>query len=349
MNNGADVVDVLSRSRIYQNYQDAFGKTTKLPLELASIGHGLEIHLPRSKYRNPFCAILALNNRACASCLETQQTPGAEIAETRAAKCFAGLTVTSVPVKLKNRVIAFLQTGQVFLRAPKPSRFKKIVTRLVSLGTNVNLARLKTAYFGSGVVSRSLYKGAVQLLEIFSAHLALVANQILLQQANVDSPLVTRAKDYVASHHSEPIRLEQISQALNVSEFHFCRTFKQATGLTFMDYLSRVRIEKAKGLLSDKRLRVSEIAYEVGFQTITHFNRIFRKLIGFSPTEYRSRLPEICLIGEQRTEVNVRRAEFPHSGSGIKPFCCHAEILPHHDKACGYTGHRRLSRVHGFD
>ncbi|MGA7126851.1 MAG: PocR ligand-binding domain-containing protein, partial [Chthoniobacterales bacterium] len=238
MNNGADVVDVLSRSRIYQNYQVAFGKTTKLPLGLASVGHESEIHLPRNKYKNPFCAILALSNQACASCLETQQTLGAKTTETRAAKCFAGLTVTSVPVKLMDHVIAFLQTGQVFLRAPNPSRFKKIATRLASLGTNMNLARLKTAYLGSRVVSSSLYNGAVQLLEIFSEHLALVANQISLQHANVDSPLVTRAKDYVASHHSEPIRLEQIAQALNVSEFHFCRTFKRATGLTFMDYLS---------------------------------------------------------------------------------------------------------------
>lgn len=293
MKNGADVVDVLSRSRIYQNYEDAFGKATKLPLGLASIGHEWEVHLPRSKYRNSFCAIIARTNRACASCLQIQETLGAAISETRTAKCFAGLTVTGVPVKLKDRVIAFLQTGQVFLRAPNTSRFKRIAARLASLGTKMDLARLKTAYFGSRVVSRSLYKGAVQLLEIFSEHLALVANQISLQQANVDSPIVTRAKDYVASHHSEPIRLEQIAQALNVSEFHFCRTFKQATGLTFMDYLSRVRIEKAKGLLSDKRLRVSEIAYEVGFQTITHFNRMFRKLVGFSPTEYRSRLPEI--------------------------------------------------------
>ena len=288
MSNGAEIVEVLSRSCIYQDYQDAFGKTTKLPLGLASIGLECEVYRPRSKYRNSFCAILARTNRACARCLEIQQKLGAEISETQTAKCFAGLTVTSVPVKLKDHVIAFLLTGQVFLRAPNTNRFEKIVRRLVSLGTKVNLARLKTAYLSSRVVSASLYKGAVRLLEIFSQHLALVANQISLEQANVDSPIVTRAKDYVENHHSEPIRLEQISQALNVSEFHFCRTFKQATGLTFMDYLSRFRIEKAKVLLSDKRLRISEIAYEVGFQTISHFNRIFRRLVGFSPTEYRS-------------------------------------------------------------
>jgi AraC-like DNA-binding protein/ligand-binding sensor protein len=293
-NEPADFVEQLSRSRIYQDYQEAFGKTTKLPLVLSAIDKGWEIHLARSKYKNPFCAILAQTNKACVRCLEEQRKlRSANSSDTQTVRCFAGLTVTSVPVKLKERVIAFLQTGQVFLRAPSANRFQKVATRLINSGMKVNLARLETAYLHSRAVSPSLYQGGVKLLEIFAEHLALIANQIALQQANVDSPIVGRAKDYVASHQSEPIKLKQIARALNVSTFHFCRIFKQTTGLTFVDYLSRVRIEKAKILLYENRLRVSEIAYEVGFQTITHFNRIFRKLVGYSPTEYRSRLAEI--------------------------------------------------------
>ncbi|MGB8804163.1 MAG: helix-turn-helix transcriptional regulator, partial [Chthoniobacterales bacterium] len=55
----------------------------------------------------------------------------------------------------------------------------------------------------------------------------------------------------------------------------------------FTDYLARVRIEKAKALLLDRNRRVSEVAYDVGFQSLTHFNRIFRKIVGRSPTNYR--------------------------------------------------------------
>ena len=68
--------------------------------------------------------------------------------------------------------------------------------------------------------------------------------------------------------------------------------FKKATGINFTEYVSRTRTEKAKNLLLNPNLRVSEIAYEVGFQSLTHFNRIFKKLVGQSPTEYRSRLPK---------------------------------------------------------
>jgi AraC-like DNA-binding protein len=57
--------------------------------------------------------------------------------------------------------------------------------------------------------------------------------------------------------------------------------------LTFTDYLSRVRVAKAKTLLLNPHLRISEIAYDVGFQSLTHFNRMFRKIVGESPSYYR--------------------------------------------------------------
>ena len=74
---------------------------------------------------------------------------------------------------------------------------------------------------------------------------------------------------------------------MNTSTFYFCKLFKRTTGLTFTDYLARVRIEKAKRLLLDQNRRVSEVAYEVGFQSLTHFNRVFKKLADRSPTSYR--------------------------------------------------------------
>ena len=66
--------------------------------------------------------------------------------------------------------------------------------------------------------------------------------------------------------------------------------FKKATGINFTDYVSRVRIEKAKNLLLNPNLRVSEVAYEVGFQSLTHFNRVFKRVQGQSPTDYRGQL-----------------------------------------------------------
>jgi AraC-like DNA-binding protein len=74
---------------------------------------------------------------------------------------------------------------------------------------------------------------------------------------------------------------------MHVSTFYFCKIFRKTTGLTFTDYLGRVRVEKAKNLLLNPHLRVSEVAYTVGFQSLTHFNRLFRKITGRAPTGFR--------------------------------------------------------------
>ena len=77
---------------------------------------------------------------------------------------------------------------------------------------------------------------------------------------------------------------------MHVSTFYFCKIFKKVTGMTFTEYLGRVRVEKAKNLLLNPHLRISEIAYAVGFQSLTHFNRVFRELTGQSPTDFRKKL-----------------------------------------------------------
>jgi AraC-like DNA-binding protein len=104
--------------------------------------------------------------------------------------------------------------------------------------------------------------------------------------------MITKAKDFIREHHTEDLSLLQVAQVANANHFHFCRLFKRSTGLSFTNFLSRVRIEKSKNLLNNPQLRVSEIAYEVGFQSLTHFNRVFLKLLGQSPTEYRLKLQD---------------------------------------------------------
>ena len=75
-----------------------------------------------------------------------------------------------------------------------------------------------------------------------------------------------------------------------MSAFYFCKLFKQATGLTFTDYLARVRIEKVKNLLQNPHKRISEVAFEAGFQSLSQFNRVFRKIVGQSPTVWRDKM-----------------------------------------------------------
>jgi AraC-like DNA-binding protein len=124
-------------------------------------------------------------------------------------------------------------------------------------------------------------------LEIFAQQLSAAANRIMVQDAETEPPIIRRAKAYIAGHYGDPVDLDEMARAMHVSTFYFCKMFRKVTGLTFTDYLGRVRVEKAKNLLLNPHLRVSEIAYTVGFQSLTHFNRIFRRTTGEAPTAFR--------------------------------------------------------------
>jgi AraC-like DNA-binding protein len=105
--------------------------------------------------------------------------------------------------------------------------------------------------------------------------------------------MIMKAKEYINAHQTEDLTLSQVAKAVNTSTFYFCKVFKKTTGINFTDYVSRIRIEKAKNLALNPNLRISEIAFEVGFQSLTHFNRVFKKVTGLSPTQYRAQLPSV--------------------------------------------------------
>ena len=283
----ADFIQRLGRSDLYIEFKQAFSASTGLPLTLRTVELWQLAHRSQP-YESPFCAMIAQTNRGCAACLEVEQR-AVDAAQDRSAtvRCFAGLCHTAVPVKLGERTVGFLQTGQVVLELPSPSRFEAIACQLTDWGTPIDRKRLEDAYYHCRVFSAEQYAGFIRLLEIFGQQLSAMANQMMLQDAEAEPPIIRRAKAYIAGHCGDPVDLDEVARAMHVSIFYFCKIFRKATGLTFTDYLGRVRVEKAKNLLLNPHLRVSEIAYTVGFQSLTHFNRIFRKITGEAPTAFR--------------------------------------------------------------
>ena len=286
------LLEKLSKSQIFADYQKAFGEATGLPLTVRPIHVGAP-SLHDHPHENPFCALLAKSNKSCAACLEMQETlaenPGAS---PLTAVCFAGFSETSIPLRFGHQLVGFLQTGQVFVEdGPTDDRFAKTDRHLIDWGLRTDLTRMEEAWFHTRVLSRDQYEAMVRLVSIFAQHLSIVGNQILVQDRNAEPPAVVRAKQFIAQHQDEDLSLGQVAKAVNTSSFYFCKLFKKATGLNFTDYVSRGRIEKAKNLLLNPNARISEVAFAVGFQSLTHFNRVFRKVLGESPTEYRRRLP----------------------------------------------------------
>ncbi len=294
------VVAQLKSSELYRDYERAFRETTGLPINLRPI-EAFDLPHAKDPNQNPFCALMAKTNQSCAACLQLQRKVEQEARlEPKTLKCFAGLCDSAVPVRVGENLVAFLQTGQILLHRPDRREFNKLTRELINWGVDADLKRIEEAYFQTRVLEKRQYEAVLRLLTIFAQHLSSFSNQLMVAAERVESPLVSRAKLYITDHQHEELSLGQVAGAVNTSAFYFCKMFKQATGLTFTDYLARVRIEKVKNLLLNPHKRISEAAYEAGFQSLSQFNRVFRRVTGEAPVRWRARLPGQPHPGVQR-------------------------------------------------
>jgi AraC-like DNA-binding protein/ligand-binding sensor protein len=292
MTENKNLIEALVSSKIYQDYERAFSEATGLPVALRSV-ESWQLPHHGQRFENPFCLLLSQKSRACAACLQVQQ----QLSETagdepQTVTCPSGLCDTAIPVRIGSQLIGFLTTGQVFRKKPTEARFNKTMKLLEEWGVQAKKNELRETFFATRILSSRQHDSIVKLLAIFAQHLSIACNQIVVREQNAESPVITRAKQFIAEHQTEELSLEQVARSVNTSKFYFCKMFKKTTGINFTDYLSRVRTERAKNLLLNPNLRVSEIAYEVGFQSLTHFNRVFKRVLGQSPTEYRSQLTQ---------------------------------------------------------
>jgi AraC-like DNA-binding protein len=100
---------------------------------------------------------------------------------------------------------------------------------------------------------------------------------------------IWKARRFIEEHAHEQLSLRLVASAVGINATHLSEKFKQVTGIKFVDYVARTRFEKARELLKDVDLRISEVAFAVGFQSLSQFNRVFKVLSGKSPTQYRAR------------------------------------------------------------
>ncbi len=292
MNANGQLLDTLTRSGMYQDYERAYTEATGMPITLRPV-ETWQLPLHGKRRENSFCAQIAGQSRSCATCLQMQENLSRSASDGPCTlTCAYGLCETAVPVKLGVQTIGFLQTGQVMRQKPTAASFDRAVTKAKELGVDIAGPAAKKAYFATLVVSQKKLDAVSGLLVIFADHLSMKSNQIAVQAANAEPPIITKAKQFIRDHITEELTLGQVAAEVHVNVFYFCKIFKKGTGSTFTEFVSRTRVEKAKSYLLNPNLRISEVAYEVGFQSLTHFNRVFKDVVGESPTSYRTRLPK---------------------------------------------------------
>ena len=119
--------------------------------------------------------------------------------------------------------------------------------------------------------------------------LLIISRLLELQQQKKNNPYVTRIKDHLHLHYTEPVTVELIAREIQLNPVYCGALFSKETGQTILQYTNQLRITKAKELLHFTNDPVSEIAAEVGIEDLYYFSRLFKKLVGISPSEYRKR------------------------------------------------------------
>jgi len=284
-----ELIDMLRRSRLFRDYENVFTKATGLPLTLRPLEFWQLAHHGK-KNENPFCALLAERPATLAVCLEAhddmiKHTDGIPHSIT----CPFGLTETAIPVKLGSEIIGYLRIGQVLRHLPIKSETTKVSRVLEQCGVPFK-GEIRKAWDKNPLIPPDKYNAIVRLLSFFAEQLSGLTNQIVVERRNAEPPLVQKARDYIDKHKMDSLSLGTVAKAAGASVFHFCKVFHKATGLKFTDYVARVRLEDARTKLLNPNRRVSEVAYDVGFQSLTQFNRMFKRVFGQSPSEFRKRL-----------------------------------------------------------
>ena len=128
------------------------------------------------------------------------------------------------------------------------------------------------------------------ILEFLESHPDLpgIAGKILSVGGVSQRMRVLKALRHIEVNFADPrLDLAEAAKSAGVSHYYLCKSFRRATGKSFVEHLNEKRIDAAKVKLQDRSLRIKEVAYSIGYRSLSNFNRIFLRLTGQSPTRYR--------------------------------------------------------------
>lgn len=240
----------------------------------------------------PFCAALqrdAAGRALCAMCdqdrfLEARRSPLA-----LRYRCHAGLSEFIVPVIRNGEMIALLQCGQVHDRLPTTAEWRVARQDLVKAG--IKSGPLGKLFRQNRILSEDRQSDLLSVLELIANRLAHADEQRLLPQAGRTGAQLGRAVTFIEVHLAERLTVQVVARAANVSARSLERLFHKEIGASVLEFILRRRISRACEILRRTDHTCAEVAFEVGFGSVQHFNRIFRRYQHASPREWRQRHP----------------------------------------------------------
>ena len=279
----------LIESTTVRKQQAAFACTTGLTLTLVPATTGVS-GSEAARVSGLFCVDGCLGGHSgdlCQRMLAGAERRAARKSEPRQFRCPTGLLKIIVPIFIGGQHVGNLLAGPFSQQRLDKQTLHRLTGRLRQWGLEKRVSALRASWRYSPLLTDERNRSAATLLEMFANYLSERGDQVLTHEPEQSSPLLRKIEAYLAENNGS-VSTKELAQRVHLSPCYFSKLFKKQTGLTFTEYRRRARVEKAKRLLIDPHRRVSEVAFEAGFESIPYFNRVFRRSPGCSPSEYRA-------------------------------------------------------------
>jgi AraC-like DNA-binding protein len=271
------------------------------------------------KRTQPFCSALGeceAGRALCDMCDRNRFLEARRNARMLRYRCHAGLTEFIVPVVRNGETIGLLQCGQVHDRPPTEAEWRAARQDLVTAG--IESGPLRKRFRQNRVLSQNRQEDLLNLLELIANRLSHTDEQRLLPEPGRTRVQLGRAVTFIEVHLGERLTLLEIARAAGVSTRSLARLFRKEVGTSVVEFILRRRIARARDLLQGTDHSCSEIAFEAGFGSVQHFNRVFRRLEETSPREWRLQLKaktsnasaekKLGRGGQERNGMDAKRA-----------------------------------------
>lgn len=158
---------------------------------------------------------------------------------------------------------------------------------IMTMRNNKFLIEEGDTFFDNFNLNANNYGSVNSLFNYLSTTIISSFEKVIDDKKQLDTKPIREAKQYMQQNYNNPITLEEVSERVGFNTTYFCSLFKKDTGSTFLEYLSEIRLNKAKNLLKETNFNVAAICEQVGYSDVKHFTKIFTKFTGLKPNEYR--------------------------------------------------------------
>lgn len=288
----------LSQKKLLHHYHSAFFKLFHIPLDWI-LPDNKTFTVCGQDHCHPLCIKIMgciEGNKLCNRQTNARMTEARSTRQAVLGCCHAGFYDLILPVYDHGDYLGALCVGQFRLSKVSDREIRKISENLDFL--DISPEELKNFHKNTRVFTREELDGLQELLQLIADFICDTYGKSKFLASIANSSQIENAEVYIKRHYTQELSIAKLSRIIGMSPSYLIHQFTRQNGVSPMQYLTIYRVLQAVDLLKNSKLSVAETAFAVGFKNVCNFNRSFRKITGFSPSQCRKN-PDLTKIDEK--------------------------------------------------